>query len=68
VAVTDRAWTLLVWGVLGFSVVACVVTAAMVEGRVPALGATVRELTARRWLRALLVLVWMWLGWHAFAR
>jgi len=66
--VTDRAWTLLIWGVLGFTVVTCAIAAAAPRVRVPTLGATVRGLVAHRWLRALLVLVWMWLGWHAFAR
>ena len=63
-----RHVTLLVWGVLGLLVVACQVTAAISEGRFPGLGSLVVRTTSTRVGRYVLVLAWMWLGWHAFAR
>jgi hypothetical protein len=66
--VTDREWTFLVWALLGIGLVACVVTASLTKGRVPTLGSKVGRLTSHPWGRILLVVGWMWLGWHAFAR
>lgn len=65
---TTRAWTFVVWGLLGSWVAACAIAAALSGGRLPTLGAVVRRMVARGPVRCLLVLGWIWLGWHAFAR
>jgi hypothetical protein len=65
---TSREWTMLVWGLLGTAVLVCLVTSALSNGRFPTLGAVTGRITANRAGRVLLVLGWMWLGWHAFAR
>ena len=65
---TDREWTLLVWALLGLVVVTCLVVSAMSKGRFPGPGALVRRIATPRAGRALLVLGWMWLGWHLIAR
>jgi hypothetical protein len=65
---TSRQWTFVVWGLLGTGALACVIIAALTHGRFPALGAVVGRIAASRAGRGVLVLAWMWLGWHAFAR
>jgi Family of unknown function (DUF6186) len=67
-SVIDRHTTLIVWAVLGAVVVAGQLTAVLSKGRLPGLGALVGRVTTYRVGRYLLVLAWMWLGWHAFAR
>jgi hypothetical protein len=62
-----RHGSLIVWAVLG-AVVVAVQLAAVVSGRFAGVGEWVGRLTARRVGRCLLVVAWMWLGWHAFAR
>jgi len=57
-----------VWGALGAALVGCAVLARRAKGRVPDVGALVRLLTAGPVRRAAVVLAWMWLGWHLFAR
>jgi len=37
-------------------------------GRIPGYGALARVTTAGPVRRTVVVLAWMWLGWHAFAR
>jgi hypothetical protein len=66
--VSDRQWTFVVWGLLASGVVACAVVAAWSKGRFPTLGRVVSRITATRTGQVLLVVGWMWLGWHAFAR
>jgi hypothetical protein len=66
--VIDRHATLIVWAVLGGAVVVCQLVAMMSKGRLPGLGAVVGRATTHRVGRYVLVLAWMWLGWHAFAR
>lgn len=63
-----RHTTLIVWAVLGTGVVACELVAVLSRGRIPGLGTVVGRVAASRAGRYLLVLAWMWLGWHAFAR
>jgi hypothetical protein len=63
-----RHVTLVVWAVLGAAVLAGQVIAVVSRGRFPGLGTVVQRLTASRTGQILLVLGWMWLGWHAFAR
>lgn len=63
-----RHVTLVVWGVLGLFVVACQVTAAISGRRFPGLGSLVVRARSNLPGRYVLLLAWMWLGWHAFAR
>lgn len=63
-----RHTTLIVWAVLGAVVVAGQLTAVLSKGRFPGLGTVVGRVTTYRVGRYLLVVAWMWLGWHAFAR
>ena len=63
-----RHTALVVWAVLGASVVGCEIVAALSGGRFPGLGTLVRRVTVSPVGRGVLVLGWMWLGWHAFAR
>ncbi len=65
---SDRQWTFLVWGLLGLAVVACLAASALSRGRLSGPGALVERITAHRSARVVLVLAWMWLGWHLFAR
>jgi hypothetical protein len=66
--VIDRHVTLVVWGALGVAVVVTQLAAAVSGGRVPGIGALVQRAGSNRVGRLGLVLAWMWLGWHAFAR
>jgi hypothetical protein len=61
-----RSTTLLVWAVLGAAVIVGQVVARFSD--FPGLGTVVKRVTASRLGRGVLVLAWMWLGWHAFAR
>ncbi len=38
------------------------------RGRIPTLDALVRRVAANAWSRTVLLLGWMWVGWHLFAR
>ena len=64
----DRHATLVVWGTLGVVVVGLELVALASRGRVPDLGHVVRRMTGPRWGQWSVVVAWMWLGWHAFAR
>jgi hypothetical protein len=55
------------WALLAVAVVVIEATARRTR-RLPTLTAAVGALTARSPLRVVLLLSWMWLGWHAFAR
>jgi len=63
-----RDATLAVWAGLGALVVAAEVAALVSRRRIPGLGAVLDRVGSRRAGQAALVLGWMWLGWHAFAR
>jgi hypothetical protein len=65
---TSRQLTFLVWALLGALTVAMLVASSLSDERFPTLGSTVRRVTASRIGQGLLILGWMWLGWHAFAR
>jgi hypothetical protein len=65
---TGRASTLLVWVVLAALVVTGQIVAGLSKGGFPGVGAVVKRVTGSRMGRIVLVLAWMWLGWHAFAR
>jgi len=66
--VTARDATLLGWWLVGGGLVACQLVAAVSRGRFPGVGAVLRRLGTSGTGRALLLLGWAWLGWHAFAR
>ncbi|HEY5024363.1 MAG TPA: DUF6186 family protein [Acidimicrobiales bacterium] len=63
-----RHATLIVWVALGAVFVLGQLAATVSKGRVPGLGSLVGPIIHRGAGRYLLVLAWMWLGWHAFAR
>ncbi len=63
-----RDGTLVVWALLGAVLAAGQIAALVTRGRFPGLGSLVERVTAGPAGRILLVLGWMWLGWHAFAR
>jgi uncharacterized protein DUF6186 len=63
-----RHGTFVVWAVLGAAVFVGQVIAVVSRGSFPGLGTVVQRATDSRTGRFLLVLGWMWLGWHAFAR
>jgi hypothetical protein len=63
-----RQASFVVWAILGATVVAVQVAAIASRGRFVGVGESVRRLTAHGLGRGLVVLAWMWLGWHAFAR
>ena len=65
---STRDATLAVWAGLGALVVAAELAALASRGRVPGLGALLDRIGSRRIGQGVLVLGWMWLGWHAFAR
>jgi hypothetical protein len=66
--VSGRQWTLAVWALLGALVVLGVAVTALSRGRFAGPASLVQRMTAVRGGRVVLVVVWMWLGWHAFAR
>jgi hypothetical protein len=66
--VIDRHVTLVVWAVLGLALVAVQLSVAMSKGRLPGIGAVVGRARCNPVGRVILVVAWMWLGWHAFAR
>lgn len=65
---TDRQWTLLGWAVLGLAVAIALAVSMLPNGRVPGPGALFKRISANMPGRIVLVLGWMWLGWHLFAR
>lgn len=64
----DRPVTLVVWGMLGATVVLGQILAVWGKGGVPGLAALVGWVTTSRVGGYLALVAWMWLGWHAFAR
>lgn len=65
---TERQWTLAVWALLGALVVVGVAVAVLSRGRFAGPARLVHRVTAVPGGRVVLVVAWMWLGWHAFAR
>jgi hypothetical protein len=65
---SSRDVSFLVWALLGVAVSAWLLATWRSGERFPTLGAVVARARANRIGRMLLVLGWMWLGWHAFAR
>jgi hypothetical protein len=66
--VIDRQTTLIVWALLAATVILGQMAAVLSGGRFPGLGSVVGRVSGRPGGRIVLVLAWMWLGWHAFAR
>ncbi|MGP0031726.1 MAG: DUF6186 family protein [Acidimicrobiales bacterium] len=65
---SGRDWSFLVWACLGGAVLAWLVITWVWRERLATLGAVVSGWRRNRVARVLLVVGWMWLGWHAFAR
>lgn len=65
---TWRAISFVVWGVIGVLLIGCQLLAVRTKGRFPTAGTLVRVGVRGRVGRTVLVVGWMWLGWHAFAR
>jgi len=65
---TSREVTLGVWIVIGIGFAACCLVSALRPGAVATPRTAIAALVAAPWRRAVVVLGWMWLGWHLFAR
>ena len=65
---TDRQWTLFGWVALGVGVLILLGVSLLSTGRIRGPGALVKRIEATTTGRVLLLLGWMWLGWHLFAR
>lgn len=65
---TTRQISLLVWSLVGITLVACEVAAILTRGAVPRFGTVVRRVVANPAARTVLLLGWMWQGWHQFVR
>ena len=63
-----RTATLVVWIGLALLLVACQVAVLTSRGRLPRIGELVSRATAGWAGRGIVLVGWMWLGWHAFAR
>ena len=63
-----RAASYTVWALLALALVAGQLAAMSRRAPVDTFGQFLGRLTARPSLRTLLVLGWMWTGWHFFAR
>jgi Family of unknown function (DUF6186) len=65
---TTRQATFLVWATLGALVLVVLLASTLSDDRFPTLGSVVRRATSSRVGQVVLLVGWMWLGWHAFAR
>ncbi|MFZ0664477.1 MAG: DUF6186 family protein [Acidimicrobiales bacterium] len=63
-----REGSFIVWAALGFAVVCCVVVSAVRPRWIATFNSSVRGLVSTTWVRVIVVVGWMWLGWHLFAR
>jgi len=64
---TSRQISFGVWGVLGACVVAAMVLS-LTTRSIPTLGAAIRALVRRPYVRVLCLAAWLWAGWHFFVR
>ncbi len=62
----DVTWA--VWSAIALVLVASEAAAIVSRGRLPRADDLLRMMTASPTRRTLLVLGWLWLGWHTFAR
>ena len=65
---SKRDLTFWIWALLGLAAVACQMAAIGSAGWFPGLLTVLRRSIQSRVGRVLGALVWMWLGWHLFAR
>jgi len=65
---TTRAVVVTVWIAIGVGLLVCLSTVLLARGRLPGPGAAARAVTGGRVRLVVVMLGWMWLGWHAFAR
>lgn len=65
---TWRTVSLAVWTALAVAVVGAQIVAVASRGRLPTVEALARAATAGTVRRGVIVLGWMWLGWHTFGR
>jgi len=64
-----RSATFVVWAVLGLATLGVLGLALLGRGRrIARPGSLLRPVSAHPVLRVVVVLGWMWLGWHFFAR
>lgn len=57
-----------VWAALAAVVLAVTGSSHLARSRIERPSALLHRMETRRWLYVALVLGWMWLGWHFFAR
>jgi hypothetical protein len=65
---TWRFTTLTVWATLALGLLVAQSAAARAKWRIPTAAAGLRQLTSGSLSRGVLLVFWMWLGWHNFAR
>jgi hypothetical protein len=68
---TSRALSLLIWVLFGLGAVGLWVLSVLSVARrrwLSTPGAALTALVSSPWRRPLVLLGWMWLGWHLFAR
>lgn len=65
---TSRQVSVLVWSVLGVALISCEVAAVLTRGAIPRFGTVVRRVIANPVARVVVLLGWMWQGWHQFVR
>ena len=56
------------WAILGMAVVAMIAASYLPRARLVRLSVLVRRAESKAPLYVLVMLAWMWLGWHFFAR
>jgi hypothetical protein len=66
--VTWRSVTFVVWTVLGLATLVVVALAMAGRGRIARPSALLFPVSTHPVVRVLVVLGWMWVGWHFFAR
>lgn len=64
----SRQVVLWVWAIVATGLVSCEVAALATRGGVAGIGQVLTRMSARSWSLVVSFVVWMWLGWHFFAR
>jgi Family of unknown function (DUF6186) len=65
---TWRPASFTIWAVLASALVVTEALARALPRRLPTLDVAFRRAMSSRAVRAALLLAWMWIGWHTFAR